>query len=118
MSKLLGTRITGAPANTRMDMPRKKGQDAKKGTLFVCVGFLFINGRPNFIDPEEYLDFRDMQWDKLSLESDLQRGVLPPGMLIRAEDGTKIGIVMGHYNYEQRVEVLGDLQAVNQAVKG
>lgn len=90
--------------------PRKKGAGAKKGTLFVCVGFVFLNGRVNFTDPEDYLDFRYMKWDRRSLESDLRLGVLPPGMLIKTEDGTRIEVVVGHYNYEQRVEFLGELQ--------
>lgn len=90
--------------------PRKKGAGAKKDTLFVCVGFVFLNGRTNFTDPEDYLDFRYMKWDRYSLESDLRLGVLPPGMLVKAEDGTRIGIVVGNYNDEQQVEFLGELQ--------
>ena len=98
----------------RMGMPRKKGAGAKKDSLFICVGFLFINGRVNFTDPEDYLDFRYMQWDRLSMENDLRLGILPPGMLIRAEGETKIGVVVGHYNHPQRVEVLGDLISIDE----
>ncbi|HPL70340.1 MAG TPA: hypothetical protein PLR56_09165 [Brevefilum sp.] len=83
---------------------------------FVCVGFVFITGRPNFTDPEDYLDYRQMRWDKETMEKDLRRGVLPPGMLIKAESGTKIGMVVGHYDYPQKVEVLGDLENMIETV--
>lgn len=94
--------------NSAVSKPRKKG------SLFICVGFLFINGRVNFTDPEDYLDFRQMQWDMRSMETDLRLGVLPPGMLIKTKGGTKIGVVVGHYNYPQRVEVLGDLINIDE----
>ncbi len=101
-----------------MERTIKKGRGVKKGNLFVCVGFLFVTGRPNFTDPEDYLDFRQMQWDKRTLENDLRLGVLPPGMLIKAEGGTRIGMVVGHYDYPQRVEVLGDLTGIDEAIVG
>jgi hypothetical protein len=94
-------------------MPR----DRKPKHGFECVGFLFINGRPNFIDPDDYLDFRDMLWSKETLEFDLERGVMPPGMLVKANNGTKVGVVVGNYNEKQRVEILGDLLTVTKNIK-
>jgi hypothetical protein len=75
---------------------------------FECVGFLFLYGRPSFTDPEDYLDFRDMVWSKDTLEHDLVRGVIPPGMLLKAVNGEKIGVVVGKYNTEQRVVLLSE----------
>ena len=84
----------------------KKNKD--DSVIFECVGFMFITGRPNFTDPEDFLDCRNMAWTKEALECDLNRGVMPPGMLVKAVNGSKIGIVVGNYNEEQRVELLSD----------
>ncbi len=86
----------------------------KKEVGFVCVGFLFLNGRQNFTHPEDYLDYVDMNWSKEALEYDLGRGVVPPGMLVKAENGTRIGVVVGNYNEMQKLEVLGDLLTIQK----
>jgi hypothetical protein len=89
-----------------------RGRKAEHG--FECVGFLFITGRPNFTDPDDYLDYKNMLWTKEALEYDLERGVMPPGMLIKASNSTRVGVVVGNYNERQKVEILGDLLTVNK----
>jgi hypothetical protein len=91
-----------------------KGMKPNSG--FECVGFLFLNGRPSFTDPDDYLDYRNMIWSKEALEYDLERGVMPPGMLVKAENGTRVGIVTGNYNESQTIQILGDLLTINKEI--
>lgn len=80
---------------------------------FQCAGFVFVNGRANFTDPEDYLDFRDKIWSGEEILLDLKRGVMPPGMLIRASSGgvvgKRIGVVVGNYNESQEVVLLQNI---------
>lgn len=91
----------------------KKGWRMNKKHKFECVGFMFINGRINFTHPEDYLDFRDKIWSGEEILLDLKRGVMPPGMLIRASSGgvvgKRIGVVVGNYNESQEVVLLQNI---------
>jgi len=91
----------------------KKGWKMNEKHKFECVGFVFINGRANFTDPEDYLDFKNKIWTGEEILLDLKRGVMPPGMLIRATSGDvagkRIGVVVGNYNENQEVVLLRNI---------
>ena len=52
--------------------------------FFWCAGFVFLNGRHQFDDPYEFLDFRTRRWTREALTCDLELGVLPNGMILKA----------------------------------
>lgn len=52
--------------------------------FFWCAGFLFLNSRHQFEDPEDFLDFRTRRWTREALTCDLELGVLPNGMILKA----------------------------------
>lgn len=52
--------------------------------FFRCSGFLFVDNRHQFDDPYDFLDFRERRWTKEGLEWDLTMGVLPVGMILKA----------------------------------
>jgi hypothetical protein len=65
-----------------------------------------IGYRPRLgrFDPDITADYQDykpgMKLDLEVFRSDLEHGVIPPGVLIRAEGGNKIGCVSGYYGNE------------------
>ncbi len=62
-----------------------------KQKRFTCIGFIFLNNkRPQFTDPEDYLDYLNRAWSVEDVERELEMGILPPGMLLKAIDGNQI----------------------------
>ena len=82
-----------------------------KQKRFTCIGFIFLNNkRPQFTDPEDYLDYLNRAWSVEDVERELEMGILPPGMLLKAIDGNQIEMVVGRYNEPQRVELLENVK--------
>jgi len=79
-----------------------------KKVAYQCVGFVFVN-RPQFIDPEDYLDFLHREWNGEDAVRELEMGIMPPGMLIKAVDGNQVGVVVGPYNEPQEIRLLNEL---------
>jgi hypothetical protein len=76
---------------------------------FECVGFVFLNNRHHFTDPEDYLCYQNRVWSAEDAERELSDGMMPPGMLVKAIDGNKIGVVVGNYNDPQEIVLIEDL---------
>lgn len=76
---------------------------------FKCIGFIFLNERGHFDDPQDYTDYIHRVWTAEEAAHELERGVLPPGMLIRAVNGKRIGVVRGSYNTPQEIVLLDRL---------
>jgi hypothetical protein len=81
-----------------------------KHKRFTCIGFIFLNKRPQFTDPEDYLDYLNRVWSVEDVDLELEMGILPPGMLLKAIDGNQIEMVVGRYNEPQRVELLENVK--------
>lgn len=61
-----------------------------------AVGFVPVAGIPR----QDYQDFMLRGFSRRELRSDLQQGVLPPGLVIADDDGT-IALVRGQYGTPQ-----------------
>lgn len=85
----------------------------EKHKRFTCIGFIFLNKRPQFTDPEDYMDFFNRIWSSEDVERELEMGILPPGMLLKAIDGNQIEMVVGRYNEPQRIELLENMKLEN-----
>lgn len=81
-----------------------------KQKRFTCIGFIFLNKRPQFTDPEDYLDYLNRAWSVEDVDLELEMGILPPGMLLKANNDNQIMTVVGRYNEPQRVELLENVK--------
>ena len=62
-------------------------------TKFKCIGFLPLGDRQMFTDLADYADWFGRVWTRYEIGEELERGVLPPGLLIEREDGYTCCIV-------------------------
>ena len=71
---------------------------------FKAIGFMFQERMP--LDyPEDYFDFKTMEWFPNDIARELKHGQLPSGLLLQVEDGP-IGVVVGEYDHPQEVVLL------------
>lgn len=61
---------------------------------FKSLGFFFVDQTP--ADLNEYGDLRYLKWDRTSLKSDLNFGVLPSGLIIESDSSEERMIVIGN----------------------